>query len=211
MIQSIVEVASIHGHDGARRKGERLGDTHIIGIAVGHKGPAGQAPLMIELQMEFDRALRPLKPSPIEHRGTQLDARRIQRPQGIFEPEPSAFQGGHGLPASEHLVEERLIQLPRAMGIGIRERRAGGRPPYPEVDQLAESGGQATADLPERTGAAHLTKQHRHALLPAAEPLGRSLGGMLSDGAREVRAIDQGEDLRKATGNGYHTIPPARG
>ena len=41
-------------------------------------------------------------------------------------------------------------------------------------------------------------------MLPAAESLGRSLGSMLSDGASEVRTIDQGEDLCKATGNGYH-------
>lgn len=58
---------------------------------------------------------------------------------------------------------------------------------------------------------AHLTKQHRDALLSAAEPLGRSLGGVLLHGTREVRAIDQGEDLRKANGYGYHEVPPACG
>jgi hypothetical protein len=34
---------------------------------------------------------------------------------------------------------------------------------------------------------------------------------MLPDGAREVCAIDQGEDLRKVTVNDYHKTPPACG
>jgi hypothetical protein len=54
-------------------------------------------------------------------------------------------------------------------------------------------------------------EQQRHEMIPAAELFGRSLGAMLPDGARELRAIDQRQDLRKATGNGYHKIPPACG
>ncbi len=71
MIQGRVEVAPIDRHDGARRQRALLGHAHIVGIAVGHEGPAGQTPLVIELEMEVDGAFRPLKPSPIEHRGTE--------------------------------------------------------------------------------------------------------------------------------------------
>lgn len=76
----------------------------------------------------------------------------------MLESKSSPFRSGDGLTASEYLVEERLIQLPRALGIGMRERRAGRRSPDPEMDQLAKSCGQAAADLAERKGAAHLTK-----------------------------------------------------
>jgi hypothetical protein len=79
------------------------------------------------------------------------------------------------------------------------------------VDRLTERGGQATADLAERVRAAHLTKQHGDEMIPAAKPLGGSLRGVLPDGASEVCAINQGEDLRKATGDGYHKTPPACG
>ncbi len=129
----------------------------------------------------------------------------------MLEPEPPSFAGGHRLTPGEHLVEERLVQLPRPMGVGVGQRRAGWRSPHAEVNQLAESGGQAAAALAERMRTTHLTKQHRDTMIPTADPLGRSLGGMLPDGASEFRAIDQGEDLRKATGYGYHEGPPACG
>jgi len=116
---------------------------------------------MIQLEMQLDGSLGPDEPGPIEHRGTQLDERRIQGPQRMFEPEPPSFQGRHRLTSDEHLVEEGLVQLPRPMGIGTGQRRASRRPLHAEVDSLAEGGGQAAADLSERVRAAHLTTQHR--------------------------------------------------
>lgn len=160
--------------------------------------------MLIQLEMELDGPLGPDEPGPIEHRRTQLDKRRIQGLQQMLEPDTPSFQGRHRLTLGEHLVEEGLVQPPRPMGIGVCERRASRCPPHAEVNQLAEGGGQVAADLAERVRVAHLTKQHRDEKLPVAEPLGCLLSGMLPDGAREVRAIDQGQDLRKATGYGYH-------
>ncbi len=161
--------------------------------------------------MQLNRPLGPLKSSPIEHGRTQLNDRRIQGPQRMLEPEPPAFESGHGLTLGKNLVEECFVQLPGAMGIGIRERRASRCAPHAEVNQLAEGGRQAAANFAERMRTAHLAKHHRDKMLPATEPLRRALSGVLPDGTGEVRAIDQGEDLRKATGDGYHTVPPACG
>ncbi len=71
ILQRVVKVPLIDGGDGTRRKRELLRDTDIVGIAIGHKRPAGQAALVIELEMELDRPLRSLEPGPIEHRGAQ--------------------------------------------------------------------------------------------------------------------------------------------
>ncbi|MBI3806397.1 MAG: hypothetical protein HY281_02620 [Nitrospirae bacterium] len=79
------------------------------------------------------------------------------------------------------------------------------------MHEFAEGRRQAAADLSERMRAAHLTKQHGDEMIPAAESLGRSLSLVMPYGTSEPRAIDQGQDLRKTTGNGYHTIPPACG
>ena len=57
-------------------------------VASGHAGPTGQAALMIQLQMELDRALRPLELGPIEHRGAQFNNSGIHRAQRMREPEP---------------------------------------------------------------------------------------------------------------------------
>ena len=211
MIQGIVEIAAIDRHDGAWCKGELLGDAHIVGVTISHEGPAGQTALMIQLQMEFHGALAPLESGPIEHRGTELNDRGVEGSHGVLEPEPPTFQGRDGLATAEDVIEEGLVQLPGPMGIGIGQRGPRRRPTDAEVDQLPESGVQAAADFAQRACAAHLTKEHGHEMIPAAEPLGRSLSGVLPDGTREVRAIDQGENLRKATGDSDHTAPPACG
>ena len=163
------------------------------------------------MEIELDRPLGPDEGGPIEHCGTQLDERRIQGPQRMLEPEPPTLQGRHRLTSGEHLIEERLVHLPRSMGIGIRECRAGWGPSHAEVHQFAEGCGQPPTNLAEGVRAPHLTEQHAHELLPTREPFGPTLSLVLPHGASESRAIDQGEDLRKTTGNGYHTIPPACG
>ena len=66
----LVQVAAIDRDDGAWRKRQLLRDTDIVDVAVGHERPTGQAALVIELEMELDGPLRPLKPSPVEVRGT---------------------------------------------------------------------------------------------------------------------------------------------
>ena len=45
-----------------------------------------------------------------------------------------------------------------------------------QMPSLAETTGQAAADLPERLGLSELTKHHGHELLPATEPFGASIG-----------------------------------
>ncbi len=130
LIQGIVQVAAIHRDDGARHKRELLRHTDIVDVAFGHERPTGQTALVIQLEMELDSPLGPDEPGPIEHRGTQFDDRRIYAPQRMLEPEPPSLPGRHRLTLGEHLVEERLVHLPRSMGIGIRECGAGGGSAY---------------------------------------------------------------------------------
>ena len=92
MIQSIVQIAAIHRDDGAWRKRQPLRHADIVDVAFGDERPTGQTALVIQLEMELDGSLGPYEPSPIEHRGTQLDDRRIQGPQRMFEPEPRRFK-----------------------------------------------------------------------------------------------------------------------
>ena len=79
------------------------------------------------------------------------------------------------------------------------------------MHEFAEGRGQPPTNLAEGVGAPHLTEQHGDEMIPAAEPLGRALGLVLPHGTSESRAVDQRQDLRKATGNGYHKTPPACG
>lgn len=130
MIHGIVQVAAIHRDDGARRKRQLLRHSNIVDVAFGDERPTGQTALVIQLEMELDGPLGPYEPGPIEHRGAQLDDRRVQGPQRMLEPESPSLHSRHRLTLGEYLVEEGLVQLPRAMGIGVRQRGAGWCPSH---------------------------------------------------------------------------------
>lgn len=85
----------------------------------------------------ISRPFGPLKPSPVEDRRTQLDNRGVQGPQGMREAEAASFTGSYRLTLTEGLIEERLVQSPRPMGIGIGQRGSRRRPSHAEVDELA--------------------------------------------------------------------------
>jgi hypothetical protein len=83
---------------------------------------------MIELEAQFDGALRPLKPRPIKDLRTEFDEAAIQRPQRVFEPKAPTLRGSQNLTAVEQVIEDGLVQLPRSVCIGVRQGGAGGCP-----------------------------------------------------------------------------------
>ena len=103
---------------------------------------------------------------------------------------------------SQHNTQ-RIPSAFYAVGFALRQSRPGRRPTHTEMDQLAQGGRQAAADLSERVSAAHLTKQHRDEVIPAAEPLGRSLSGVLwiarAKAAQSIRAKICAKQLATAT------------
>jgi len=88
---------------------------------------------------------------------------------------------------------------------------AGPAPTSAEVDRFGSGRLQAAADLSEGVRAARMTKQHRDEVIPAADPLGCSHRGVLPNRTSKGSAIDQGQDLREATGSGDHEAHSACG
>jgi hypothetical protein len=179
VIQRIVQVAAIHCDDGAWRKRELLRHADIVDVAGGHERPTGQAALVIQLEMECDGPLRSDEPGTIKHRGTQLDERHIQSPQWMLEPESPSRQRRDRLTPGQHLIEEGLVDLPRSMGIGIREGRAGGgavarrgapacRAPWPAPHKSREGSGRSPSD---RTACSR-TAPNTRIFWPPAQPGG---------------------------------------
>jgi hypothetical protein len=89
------------------------------------------------------------------------------------------------LTAGQERVEHGAIELPRAVGVGIGQRRAGGGRDA-QVLELALAAAQPAADLPQRMGAPELAEQHGHELPPAGEAARMAL---------RVRPLHQGLEL----------------
>ena len=91
-----------------------------MNLPVRNMGEYGQVTVMVQKQMKFHRSLGLPEPGPINETGTKLNHRGIQIKELVLEPE-SPFAEVQ-LPAfAQKLIKRLLIQLPRAMLIGIRQ------------------------------------------------------------------------------------------
>ena len=83
-------------------------------------------PLMVALEMDFDRAFGGLELRPaVEHGRTEFDDRGIHRVELVLEAR-LLFWRIH-LSLSQHLMEDSFDQGPRTVGIGVRQGLASGR------------------------------------------------------------------------------------
>ena len=93
------------------------------------------------------------------------------------------------------LFEHALIQLPRAVLVGVGQRRAARRRFHTEMSQFAFRTGQPAADLAQRLRLGELAEQHRDELRPAAETPCVALGVVLAYGLFKFSARKQRGDL----------------
>ena len=91
-----------------------------------------------------------------------------------------------GLRLLRHLKEDRLVEFPGAVGVGIGESRFVGRTQDAELPERRLAAGQSQANLAQRVQVSELTEQHGHELLPAGEAPGAALGPVLRDGLVEL-------------------------
>lgn len=132
---------------------------------LGDHHEAREVAVVVEQKVELYGALRPPELRPVEQRRAQIDHRGVQADELVFEPElPSPL--AQRRTALQELVEHLLEQFPRAMGIGVRERRTRRRFGHGQVTELSLAARQTTADLAERMGTAKLEEDHPHELKP---------------------------------------------
>ena len=189
-----VDVPPIHHQDGAARVRGLAGDRHLVLLARGDHDGRRQVAVMVQREVEFDRALGPTERRPRKHLRAEVDDRGVDRQQLVLEPEP--LRRGDAPAALEQLIEDLLIELPRAMGIRIGQARSGRRRGA-QVGQLALATRQAPADFPQGIGAAELTEQHRDELIPTPEALRRPRGACGDHGLLKVGPWKELEQLTK--------------
>ena len=157
--------------------------------------------------MQFDRTLRAAKLRPVEDLGTQLDHRGVHTDELVLETEPPA--GGRGRRAApQQCLEHPLIELPRAMLVGVGQCGPG-RCRDPQMGQLALAAGQPAADFPQRVRSAELAEQHRHELAPAGEAPGMALAPVGLDQRLKFGAWEELEQLAEDAGESLHGWPPS--
>ncbi len=205
----VIDVAHVEHQHCARLERLLPRDGHVMALAFRDHQHRGEIPIVVQGEMQLHRALPAPEGSPRKQVGTQVNDRRIQTQQLIRETK--LLRPRDRATARQQLIEDRLIQLPGTVRIGIRERRPlrGGDP---ELRQPAFTARQPAADLAQRVRAPQLAEQHRDKLAPAREPPRVPLGLRLHHEVLKVRPRKELEQLiEDAAESGHRDWPPVCG
>jgi hypothetical protein len=127
--------------------------------------------------------------SPVKHAQTQINGRRVETDQFVFETErlcPRTFLSN----PFKQMQEDLLVKLPGTMGIGIGQRGST-RGRNAQVLEFSFAAPQTTGDFSQRMGSAQLTEEHGDKLAPAGKPSGMSFSFSLFHGFLELDSRKQ--------------------
>lgn len=191
--QPVVVVTPVIDDDGVGREVHLMGGLDVGHLAIGDEAEARQVAVVVEHQMQLDRALGGAELRPVIHGQAQIDDGRIDADQFVLEAELLLAHrlGGDGL---EQAVEDLLEQFPRTMPVGVRQRRARRRFDA-QVSQLALATLQPAFDFPQGVRPAKLAEQHADELAPARQALAAVFRSRFLDHALEVDTRNQLEYL----------------
>ena len=108
-----------------------------------------------------------------------------------------------GSTASQQLLEDVLVQNPRAVCIGVGQCGARRRRD-PQVRQAAFTAGEPAADLAQRLRAPQLAEQHRHELPPTRKAARMALSAGGTDDALELVTGKELEQLIEDAAESEH-------
>src|ERR1035441_9111885 len=167
----VVVVAAVNDQDRPRSEPQRARHLDLAGLAFGHHRERRQVAIVVQQQVQLDRALGPPKFRPVEHAHRQVDDAPVQTHQLVLETEflPPTLALHQLLALQQRLLEHGLVKLPRSMFIGVGQRGLLGCHRHPQILQLPLAARQSTTDLAQRMRPAQLAKQHRHELTPTGE------------------------------------------
>ncbi len=174
-----VDIALVHHHDRTRGEVQRPGDPNLVDLAGRDTGKHGQIAVMIQQQVKLHGPLGSSVLGPVKQRGAQRDDRGIEAEEPVLEPE-LPFAELQLPAAAQDLIKQLLVELPGTMLVRVGQGRAFRDRLNAQMPGLAETTGQAPADLPKGMGLPQLAEHHGHELVPATEPFGVSIrsGGL---------------------------------
>src|SRR5664280_272879 len=195
----VVVVAAVNDQDRPRSEPQRARHLDLAGLAFGHHRGRRQVAIVVQQQVQLDRALGPPEFRPVEHAHRQVDDAPVQTHQLVLETEflPPTLALHQLLALQQRLLEHGLVKLPRSMFIGVGQRGLLGCHRHPQMLQLPLTARQSTTDLAQRMRPAQLAKQHRHELTPTGETSRVPLGLVLLHRLFEFPARKQFQHLRE--------------
>ena len=118
--QRVIRKTPVDDNDGTRAQPEAASDLDLVGQAVGDAGKDREIAVMVQEQMNLDRALGLNVFGPGEQAKAEIDDGGVQTQKLVLEPELVARTVKRQ--PGKRLMEKRLVELPTPVGVGIGQR-----------------------------------------------------------------------------------------
>ncbi len=164
-----VDIATIHDVEAACLEDHLIEDVHIVQLAVRDMDEGRNIAAQIEQRMEFDRTFVFAKARPGEERQAQIDGRRIEGIDRIFQLYAEAVLGVEFARRPDQAEGEVLINAPVACLVGIGQGAAGNTATNAQVIELCGMRAQASLDVAQAFAVGQLRESHAQELIEVRE------------------------------------------
>ena len=199
-----IDIASIHGVEGARFHGDEIERLDIVHFSIGNVDEAGNVPAKIDQGMEFDGRFASPEFRPGKECETKIDGGGIEGVDGLIQLDGETIVSIEFASMGNEDVREVGIDSPVAILIGFGQRVACDGSSKAKVIEFGLDGIQAGFDIAQAVSVSELSERHAEELIKAGELPDAIISLVLSDAAVKI-ALGQGvHELREQILPGVH-------
>jgi hypothetical protein len=201
---SEIDIAAIHGVEGARFDREMVESVNIVHFAVGNVDKTRDVAAQIDQGVEFDSSFASAELCPREEGEAEIDSGGIEGVDGLLQIDGEAFVSVEFARVGNENVCEVGIDTPVACLVGFGQCVARDRAAKAQVVQFEFDGVQTGFDIAETVSAGELRKGHAEELIVAGELSDAIISLVPADAAIEVTLGRGVHELREEILPGVH-------
>jgi len=199
-----VDVALVEKIDRSGFEHLHVQPLHIVHTGWRHEHANRNRSPQIDLSVHLDSALGRAEGGPRKHRQRQVNCRRVQSVDGVFQIQTQILARVKTSGFRDQAQSQRLPQSPIPPFVGIGQSRFGHGFPKPQVVKCLGFGVEAFDDIAQTIAPSHLSKDHANQLLAHSEMPHTRVGMKARSQSGEGLAMNQIEDLAEDEATGYH-------
>ena len=206
-----IEIPAVHHIERAGLRQQLVEDVDLVHLAVADMDKSGDIAPQIEQGMQFDSGLGRAKRSPREDRQAQIDGRRVESVDRLFEIDAERLLDIELASHRDQALREAGVDAPVAHLVRIRQRAARNPAADPHVIKLVALGSEASLDIPQALAVSKLGERQAEKLFEAREALDLVLAVVRRDAPAKRGERKVTRQLRKNQLAGVHGYRPQIG
>ena len=201
---AVIDIATVEDIEAARLGDEVVEDPHVVRFSICDLDKRGDRTSQIEKGMELDGGFVVAENSPREKGQAQVDHRRIEGIDGVFELDSQIFAGVKSPGLGDEDLGEVGIDAPIASFVGMSQSISGDSSTKSHVIESALHGPKAGLDIAETFAIRQLSEGQTKELIETREALDLVVAVITTNTLSEFVEGEEVHNLRKDGRRGIH-------